>query len=94
MLHATTPDRIRIAFDDRADPSGHPRPAPRTARTGPQPSRPWPRPGAGQHRRQDDDPGGDCIDAAAVLRTVGAARALGGTAKAPSTLGTFLRSFK
>ena len=29
-----------------------------------------------------------------MLRTVGTARALGGTAKAPSTLGTFLRSFR
>ena len=46
--------------------------------------------------------GGDCIDAADVLRTGGTARALGGTVKAPSTpplsrgqaLGTFLRSFR
>ena len=37
--------------------------------------------------------GGDCIDDADVLRTGGTARALGGTVKAPSTLGTFLRSF-
>ena len=29
--------------------------------------------------------GGDCIDAADVLRTGGTARALGGTVKAPST---------
>ena len=35
--------------------------------------------------------GGDCIDDADVLRTGGTARALGGTVKAPSTLGTFLR---
>ena len=35
--------------------------------------------------------GGDCID---VLRTGRTARALGGTVKAPSTLGTFLRSFR
>ena len=34
--------------------------------------------------------GGDCIDDADVLRTGGTARALGGTVKAPSTLGTFL----
>ena len=33
--------------------------------------------------------GGDCID---VLRTGGTACTLGGTVKAPSTLGTFLRS--
>ena len=37
--------------------------------------------------------GGDCINDADVLRTGGTARALGGTVKAPSTLGTFLRSF-
>ena len=39
-------------------------------------------------------PGGDCIDDADVLRTGRTARALGGTVKAPSTLGTFLRSFR
>ena len=38
--------------------------------------------------------GGDCIDDAGVLRTGRTARALGGTVKAPSTLGTFLRSFR
>ena len=38
--------------------------------------------------------GGDCIDDADVLRTGRAAGALGGTVKAPSTLGTFLRSFR
>ena len=37
---------------------------------------------------------GYCIDDADVLRTGGTARALGGTVKAPSTLGTFLRSFR
>ena len=37
--------------------------------------------------------GGDCIDDDDVLRTGGTARTLGGTVKAPSTLGTFLRSF-
>ena len=37
--------------------------------------------------------GGDCIDDADVLRTEGTARVLGFTAKAPSTIGTFLRSF-
>ena len=34
--------------------------------------------------------GGDCIDDADVLRTGGTASTLGGTVKAPSTLGTFL----
>ena len=38
--------------------------------------------------------GGDCIDDADVLRTGGTARTLGRTAKASSTLGTFLRSFR
>ena len=37
--------------------------------------------------------GGDCIDDADVLRTGGTAGALGCVVKAPSTLGTFLRSF-
>ncbi len=37
--------------------------------------------------------GGDCIDDADALRAGGTARVLGFTAKAPSTLGTFLRSF-
>ena len=38
--------------------------------------------------------GGDCIDDADVLCAGGTARVLGFTAKAPSTLGTFLRSFR
>ena len=38
--------------------------------------------------------GGDCIDDADVLRTGETACTLGGTVKAPSTLGTFLRSFR
>ena len=38
--------------------------------------------------------GGDCIDDADALRTGGTARAIGGVVKAPSTLGTFLRSFR
>ncbi len=37
--------------------------------------------------------GGDCIDDADALRSGGTARVLGWVAKAPSTLGTFLRSF-
>ena len=36
--------------------------------------------------------GGDCIDDADALRTGGTASTLGGTVKAPSTLGTFLSS--
>ena len=38
--------------------------------------------------------GGDCIDDSDALRTGGTARVLGFTAKAPSTLGAFLRSFR
>ena len=38
--------------------------------------------------------GGDCIDDADVLRTGGTDRVLGCVIKAPSTLGTFLRSFR
>ena len=38
--------------------------------------------------------GGDCIDDADVLRTGGTVCTLGSTVKAPSTLGTFLRSFR
>ena len=38
--------------------------------------------------------GGDCIDDADVLRSGGTASVIGGTVKAPSTLGTFLRSFR
>ena len=38
--------------------------------------------------------GGDCIDDADVLRPGGTAGAIGCVIKAPSTLGTFLRSFR
>ena len=38
--------------------------------------------------------GGDCIDDADVLRTGGTVGVLGCVVKAPSTLGTFLRSFR
>ena len=38
--------------------------------------------------------GGDCVDDADAMRTGGTACTLGGTVKAPSTLGTFLRSFR
>jgi hypothetical protein len=38
--------------------------------------------------------GGDCIDDAAALQAGGAAKILGFSVKAPSTLGTFLRSFR
>ncbi len=38
--------------------------------------------------------GGDCIDDAYALRSGGTAKVLGCVVKAPSTLGTFLRSFR
>ena len=38
--------------------------------------------------------GGDCIDDADAMRSGGAGRVLGCTVKAPSTIGTFLRSFR
>jgi len=38
--------------------------------------------------------GGDCIDDADALRSGGTGRVLGCAVKAPSTLGTFLRSFR
>ena len=38
--------------------------------------------------------GGDCIDDADALRSGGTGSVLGCTVKAPSTLGTFLRSFR
>ena len=38
--------------------------------------------------------GGDCTDDADVLRTGGTVCTLGSVVKAPSTLGTFLRSFR
>ena len=38
--------------------------------------------------------GGDCIDDADALRAGGTDRVLGCVVKAPSTLGTFLRSFR
>ena len=38
--------------------------------------------------------GGECIDDADVLRTGGTASVMGCVVKAPSTLGTFLRSFR
>ena len=85
----------------RADPSGHPRPAPGLCGEL-----------AGNHvdlgnaagRANTGDKmltlvasalaGGDCIDDADVLRTGGTAGAIGCVVKAPSTLGTFLRSFR
>ena len=107
MLPQNKPDRIRILFDDHRlvanaglIPSRHPRPAPWPAPTPPEAPRPRRR--AGRANTGDKMmtlvasalAGGDCIDDADVLRAGGTARVLGFTAKAPSTLGTFLRSFR
>ena len=57
-----------------------------------------PRPG--QPQRQADDPGGlgagrrRCINDADALRSGSTGRVMGCVVKAPSTLGTFLRSFR
>ena len=67
MLPRHHPDRIRIAFDDHRLVANAGLILPATlarrlglARIGPQPSRPWPRHGPGEHGRQDDDPGCVC----------------------------------
>ena len=115
MLPRNHPDGIHIVFDDHrlVNNAGlilhrHPRPAPWPAPTPTEAPRPRRRAGPGEHRRQDDDPGGlrpplslgqalasgDCIDDADVLRAGGTACVLGCVVKAPSTLGTFLCSFR
>ena len=95
MLPRNHPDRIQITFDDRrlvANPGCSFRPLTSACPTRPAAPRPGRCPGAGEHERQDDDAGGDCIDDADVLRTGGTASTLGGTVKAPPW--TFLRSFR
>ena len=105
MLPRNHPDRIQITFDDRrlvansrAAPSGHPGPASRPANSSSSASSDAPgRANAGDKMMTlvaSALAGGDCIDDADVLRTGGTACTLGGTVKAPSTLGTFLRSFR
>ena len=108
MLAPSSPDRLQIAFDDHrlvADAGlllpGHARPPAR-------PCVSWRTPtstsvGAAGRANAGDKlltlvasalAGGDCIDDADALRSGGAGRVLGCTVKAPSTLGTFLRSFR
>ena len=97
MLPRNGPDRIRITFDDHclvanaglilpATLARHLdlRDAPGRANTGDKIMTLVPSALAGR----------DCIDDAEVLRTGGTAGAIGGVVKAPSTLGTFLRSFR
>ena len=107
MLPRKHPDRIRIVFDDHrlvanaglilpatlAQHLGLPQLVDRHLDLGRAP---------GRANRGDEMmtlvasalAGGDCIDDADALRTGGTACTLGGTVKAPSTPGTFLRSFR
>ena len=106
MLSRNHPDRIRIAFDDTrlVANAGLILPATLALRLGlPELVQQRLDLGNAPGRANTGDKvmtlvasalaGGDCIDDADVLRTGGTARTLGGTVKAPSTLGTFLRSF-
>ena len=107
MLSRNHPDRIQITFDDRrlvanaglllpatlARHLGLPELVQQRLDLGDAPGRA----NAGDKMRTlvaSALAGGDCIDDADVLRTGGTACTLGGTVKAPSTLGTFLRSFR
>ena len=107
MLPRNHPDRIQIAFDDHrlAANAGLILPATLALRLGlPQLLRKHLDLGGAPGRANTGDKmmtlvasalaGGDCIDDADVLRAGGTDRVLGFTAKAPSTLGTFLRSFR
>ena len=106
MLPRNHPDRIRIAFDDRRlVNAGLLLPATLARHLGlPELVRQRLDLGDAPGRANTGDKmmtlvasalaGGDCIDDADVLRTGGTACTLGGTVKAPSTLGTFLRSFR
>ena len=107
MLPRNHPDRIHIAFDDHClvANAGLILPATLALRLG-LPQLLWKHLdlGGAPGRANTGDKmmtlvtsalaGGDCIDDADVLRAGGTARVLGFTAKAPSTLGTFLRSFR
>ena len=107
MLPQNKPDHIRILFDDHrlVANAGLILPATLALRLGlPQLLRKHLDLGGAPGRANTGDKmmtlvasalaGGDCIDDADVLRAGGTARVLGFTAKAPSTLGTFLRSFR
>ena len=107
MLPRNHPDRIRIAFDDHrlVNNAGLILPATLALHLGlPQLVDRHLDLGAAPGRANPGDKistlvasalaDGDCIDDADVLRAGGTARVLGFRAKAPSTLGTFLRSFR
>ena len=107
MLPRNHPDRIHVAFDDRrlvnnaglilpvtlAQHLGLPQLVDRHLDVGGAPGRA----NAGDKMLTlvaSALAGGDCIDDADALRAGGTARVLGCVVKAPSTLGTFLRSFR
>ena len=107
MLPRNQPDRIRIAFDDHrlVNNAGLILPATLALHLGlPQLVDRYLDLGRAPGRANTGDKmmtlvasalaGGDCIDDADVLRTGGTACTLGSVVKAPSTLGTFLRSFR
>ena len=106
MLPLEHPDRIQIAFDDHrlVNNAGLLLPATLAQRVGLQLVDRYLDLGGAPGRANTGDKlmtlvasalaGGDCIDDADALRSGGTARVLGFTAKAPSTLGTFLRSFR
>ena len=107
MLPRNHPDRIHVAFDDRrlvnnaglilpatvAQHLGLPQLVDRRLDLGRAPGRA--NPGDKMMTLVASAlAGGYCIDDADVLRTGGMAGAIGCVVKAPSTLGTFLRSFR
>ena len=107
MLPPSEPDRIRIAFDDHrlVSNAGLLLPATLAQHLGlPELVQQCLDLGRAPGRANAGDKmmtlivsalaGGDCIDDADALRTGGTACTLGSTVKAPSTLGTFLRSFR
>ena len=107
MLPRLRPDRIQIAFDDHrlVNNAGLPLPATVALHLGlPQLVDNHVDLGGAPGRANTGDKivtlvasalaGGDCIDDADALRAGGTARVLGCVVKAPSTLGTFLRSFR
>ena len=107
MLPRSSPDRIHIAFDDHrlVNNAGLILPATLAQHLGlPQLVQQRLDLGDAPGRANTGDKivtlvasalaGGDCIDDADVLRTGRTASALGCVVKAPSTLGTFLRSFR
>ena len=107
MLTLEHPDRIHVAFDDHrlVANAGLLLPASLALRLGlPQLVQMHLDLGAALGRANPGDKlmtlmasalaGGDCIDDADALRSGGSGRVLGCLVKAPSTLGTFLRSFR